>query len=337
MSHADTVSRQILEQSTNQQERDVMRIFIAGATGVVGSSLVPMLVAGGHHVTGSTRSAAKAKRLQGAGAEPVVLDALDRDAVMAAVTAAKPDVVVHQLTSLSGPPNLRRFDSYFAATNRLRTEATDHLLTAARAAGAHRYVVQSYTGWVNERTGGPIKTEEDPLDPHPTAVSREVVAALRRLERTVTVPDDVEGVVLRYGNFYGAGTSVGEGGEVLEMIHKRQLPVVGSGAGVWSYVHIDDVARATVAAIEHGAPGVYNIVDDEPAPVREWLPYLARVIGAKPPLRLPAWLVRPFLGEQGVSLMTAVRGSSNAKAKRILGWEPRYASWRQGFRDGLGR
>jgi nucleoside-diphosphate-sugar epimerase len=314
-----------------------MRIFIAGATGAVGSSLVPMLVAGGHHVTGSTRSAGKVKQLRAAGAEPAVLDALDRDAVMAAVTAAKPDVVVHQLTALSGPMNLRRFDRSFATTNRLRTEATDHLLAAARAAGAHRYVVQSYTGWVNERTGGPVKTEDDPLDPQPAAVAREVLAALRRLEHTVTTANDVEGVVLRYGNFYGPDTSLGEGGEVLDMIRRRRLPVVGDGTGVWSFVHIDDVARATVAAVEHGPPGMYNIVDDEPAPVHEWLPYLARVIGAKPPLRLPAWLARPLLGEQGILLMTEVRGSSNAKAKRMLDWAPRYASWRQGFRYGLGR
>jgi nucleoside-diphosphate-sugar epimerase len=314
-----------------------MQIFIAGATGVVGSSLVPMLVAGGHHVTGSTRSAGKVERLRAAGAEPAVLDALDRDAVMAAVTAAKPDVVVHQLTALSGPMNLRRFGRSFATTNRLRTEATDHLLAAARAAGAHRYVVQSYTGWVNERTGGPVKTEDDPLDPQPAAVAREVVAAVRRLEHTVTTANDVEGVVLRYGNFYGPDTSLGEGGEVLEMIRRRQLPMVGGGTGVWSFVHIGDVGRATVAAIEHGPPGLYNIVDDEPAPVHEWLPYLARVIGAKPPLRLPAWLARPILGEQGILLMTAVRGSSNAKAKRTLDWAPRYASWRQGFRYGLGR
>jgi nucleoside-diphosphate-sugar epimerase len=314
-----------------------MRIFIAGATGVVGSSLVPMLVAGGHHVTGSTRSVGKVERLRAAGAEPAVLDALDRDAVMAAVTAAKPDVVVHQLTALSGPMNLRRFDRSFATTNRLRTEATDHLLAAARAAGAHRYVVQSYTGWVNERTGGPVKTEDDPLDPQPAAVAREVMAAVRRLEHTVTTANDVEGVVLRYGNFYGPHTSLDQGGKVLEMIRRRQLPMVGGGTGVWSFVHIDDVARATVAAIEQGPPGVYNIVDDEPAPVHEWLPYLARVIGAKPPLRLPAWLARPILGEQGILLMTAVRGSSNAKAKRTLDWAPRYASWRQGFRYGLGR
>jgi nucleoside-diphosphate-sugar epimerase len=233
--------------------------------------------------------------------------------------------------------NLRRFDRSFATTNRLRTEATDHLLAAARAAGAHRYVVQSYTGWVNERTGGPVKTEDDPLDPQPAAVAREVLAALRRLEHTVTTANDVEGVVLRYGNFYGPDTSLGEGGEVLDMIRRRRLPVVGDGTGVWSFVHIDDAARATVAAVEHGPPGMYNIVDDEPAPVHEWLPYLARVIGAKPPLRLPAWLARPLLGEQGILLMTEVRGSSNAKAKRMLDWAPRYASWRQGFRYGLGR
>jgi nucleoside-diphosphate-sugar epimerase len=313
-----------------------MRIFLAGASGALGRRLVPMLTGRGHTVVGTTRSAAKADAVRSLGAEPVLLDALDRAAVLTAVTAAKPDVVVHQLTALSGPANLRKFDRYFAETNRLRTEGTDHLLSAARAAGAHRFVAQSYTGWPNERTGGPVKTEDDPLDPHPTAASRESVAAMRRLESTVPAATDLAGIVLRYGTFYGPGTGLGAGGELLTMIRKRQLPVVGGGTGVWSFVHIDDAAQATVDAIEGDATGLFNIVDDDPAPVHEWLPLLAEAIGAKPPLRLPAWLVRPMLGEHGVSVMTAIRGSSNARAKRDLGWQPGHPSWREGFRTGLG-
>jgi nucleoside-diphosphate-sugar epimerase len=313
-----------------------MRIFLAGASGALGRRLVPVLTGRGHTVVGTTRSAAKADAVRSLGAEPVQLDALDRAAVMTAVTAAKPDVVVHQLTALSGPANLRKFDRYFAETNRLRTEGTDHLLSAARAAGAHRFVAQSYTGWPNERTGGPVKTEDDPIDPHPTAASGESVAAMRRLESTVPAATDLAGIVLRYGTFYGPDTGLGAGGELLTMIRKRQLPLVGGGTGVWSFVHIDDAAQATVDAIEGDATGLFNIVDDDPAPVREWLPLLAEAIGAKPPLRLPAWLVRPMLGEQGVSMMTAIRGSSNARAKRDLGWRPSHPSWREGFRTGLG-
>jgi nucleoside-diphosphate-sugar epimerase len=314
-----------------------MRIFVAGATGAVGRRLVPLLVDRGHEVVGTTHRADKAQAVRALGAEPAVLDPLDRERVMAAVAAARPEVVVHQLTALSGPPNLRNFDSYFAMTNRLRTEGTDHLLAAARAAGTRRFVAQSFTGWPNERTGGPVKTEEDPLDPTPTKASRETVAAIRHVESVVTRAGvGVEGVVLRYGVFYGPSNALGTGGQLLEMVRRRQLPVVGGGTGLWSFLHIDDAAEAAAVAVERGAPGLYNIVDDDPAPVHEWLPYLAQVIGAKPPMRLPAWLVRPMIGEHGVSVMTAIRGSSNAKARRELGWKPRYASWRQGFRDGLG-
>jgi nucleoside-diphosphate-sugar epimerase len=311
-----------------------MRIFIAGGSGALGRRLVSMLVDAGHDVVATTRTPEKADRLRALGAEPVVLDALDRGAVMSAVTAAKPDVIVDELTALSGPADLRRFDRAFAQTNRLRTEGTDHLLAAARAAGTGRLLAQSYTGWPNPRTGGPVKTEDDPIDPHPTAASRESIAAIQHVESTVAGARDLVGVVLRYGTFYGPGTGLTAGGEVLEMERRRRLPLVGGGTGVWSFVHIDDAARATVAALEAG-PGLYNIVDDEPAPVAEWLPYLARCIGARPPMRVPAWLARALIGEHGVSMMTAVRGSSNAKAKRELGWRPEYASWRQGFREGL--
>ncbi|HEY8613319.1 MAG TPA: NAD(P)-dependent oxidoreductase [Roseomonas sp.] len=312
-----------------------MRIFLAGATGAVGRRLVPILLQAGHDVVGTTRDPRRVEALEAAGAQGVVLDGLDRDAVMAAVTEAKPDVVVHQLTALSGPANLRRFDDYFAQTNRLRTEGTDNLLTAAVAAGSSRFVAQSYTGWPNPRTGGPVKTEEDPLDPDPTAASRRSLEAIGYLESAVTGRPGLEGVVLRYGSLYGPGTALGAGGELLEMVRGRKLPIVGGGTGIWSHLHIDDAAGATLLAVERGEPGIYNIVDDEPAPVSEWLPELAAAIGAKPPQRLPAWLARPLLGEHGISLMTQIRGSSNAKAKRELGWQLRYPSWRQGFRTGL--
>ena len=313
-----------------------MRIFVAGATGALGRRLVPMLVAGGHQVSGTTRTPEKADDLRELGAEPVVVDALDRAAVHDAVAAAKPDVVVHQLTALNVKFDLRKFDQVFAMTNRLRTEGTDILLAAAQAAGVRRFVAQSFTGWPNARTGGPVKTEEDPLDPDPYPASRQSLAAIRHVETVVPAARGIEGVVLRYGGFYGPGNAVGKGGEIYEMVRNRRLPVVGDGGGIWSVIHIDDAASATVAAIERGEPGLYNVVDDEPAPVREWLPYLARVIGAKPPMRVPAWLVRPLLGGYGVAMMTEIRGSSNAKAKRELGWTPRYASWREGFRTGLG-
>jgi nucleoside-diphosphate-sugar epimerase len=294
-----------------------------------------MLLNAGHHVVGTTRSPQRAAALQAAGAEPVVLDALDRDAVRAAVTAAKPDVVVHQLTALAGPADLRRFDAYFAATNRLRTQGTDNLLAAARAAGAHRFLAQSFTGWPNPRTGSSVKTEQDPLDPNPTRPARRTLAAIAHLESAVTTAGDLQGLVLRYGTLYGPGTALGAGGELLAMVRSRRLPIVGGGTGVWSFVHIDDAAAATLLAIDHGAPGLYNIVDDEPATVATWLPELATAVGAKPPRRLPAWLARPLLGEHGIAVMTTIRGSSNANAKRELGWTLRYPSWRQGFRTGL--
>lgn len=312
-----------------------MRIFLAGATGAIGRRLVPMLVDAGHEVVGTTRSAAKQDAVHAAGATPVVLDALDGAAVKAAVAKAEPDVVVHQLTALTGQPDLKQFDTYFAGTNRLRTEGTDHLLAAARAAGVRRFVAQSYTGWPNPRSGGWVKTEEDGVDPEPTAASRQTVAAIAHVERTVTAARDIDGIVLRYGGFYGPGTDFAPGGAIVDMIRSRKLPIVGGGTGVWSFIHIDDAARGTALAVEDAPPGLYNIVDDEPAPVSEWLPVLAQALGAKPPMRVPAWLVRPMLGEHGISLMTKIRGSSNAKARRVLGWTPAYPSWREGFRSGL--
>jgi 2-alkyl-3-oxoalkanoate reductase len=312
-----------------------MRIFIAGAGGAVGRRMVPMLLAAGHEVVGTTHSANKADAIRQLGAEPVVLDAFDAQAVRQAVAKAAPDAVVHQMTALSGPQDMRHFDRTFALTNRLRTEGTDILLAAARAAGTRRFVVQSFTGWTNERTGGPVKTEADPFDPHPAASTVQTMAAIRHLESTVEGAKDVGGIVLRYGLLYGPGTSIGTGGDILEVLRKRRMPVIGGGAGVWSFLHVEDAASAAVAAIDSTATGIYNIVDNDPAPAAEWLPYLAEAIGAKPPMRVPGWLVGPMVGGFLMAMMTSVRGSSNAKARRDLGWQPRYGSWRVGFREGL--
>jgi nucleoside-diphosphate-sugar epimerase len=305
-----------------------MNIFLAGATGALGRSLVPKLIEAGHSVTGMTRSPAKAETLRAQGAAPVVADALDREAVIAAVVAARPDVVVHELTAI-GEFDPRRPDKTFALTNRLRTEGTDTLLTAAREAGASRFVAQSFAGWPYARDGGVAKPEDAPLDPDPPRGIRETHAAIRHLEEAVRA---AQGIVLRYGGFYGPGTGLAPGGDQYEAVHSRKFPVVGDGGGVWSLVHIDDAATATVAAIERGEPGgIYNIVDDEPAPVREWLPELAKAIGARPPRHLPRFLGRLALGPAGTAMMTEIRGASNAKARRELGWIPAYPTWRQGF------
>jgi 2-alkyl-3-oxoalkanoate reductase len=314
-----------------------MRIFVAGATGVLGRRLVPLLVSNGHTVVGTTRTPGKAEALRAAGATPVVLDALDRDAVLDAVGRVEPEVVVHQLTALTGFTDFRKLDESFAATNRLRTEGTDHLLEGIRRLPVRRIVAQSYAGpGFYARTGGPVKTEDDPFDPDPPAALRRTVEAARHLERAVLEGEGVQGTVLRYGGFYGPGTSLGEGGVYLEAVRRRQFPIVAAGTGVWSFIHIDDAATATLAAIERGRTGVYNIVDDDPAPVAEWLADLAAATGAKPPRRVPAWLARLLVGEHGVVMMTESRGASNAKAKRELGWRPAYPSWRTGFRVGLG-
>ena len=308
-----------------------MRVFVAGAAGAIGRQLIPQLTAQGHQVTATTRNPGKAATLRELGAEPVVVDGLDAAAVGEAVARAEPDAVIHQMTALAGVVSLRRFDKKFAVTNRLRTEGTDHLLAAAAAAGVRRFVAQGYTGWANIRDGSPVKTEDDPLDPRPPAMQRESLAAIRHLERVVPAAAPVQGIVLRYGSFYGPGAS----DAFVALIRKRRVPIIGDGAGIWSFLHIRDAAAATVAALEHGAPGVYDVVDDEPASVAQWLPYLAQAIGAKPPRRVPVWLGRLAAGEVGVSMMTQIRGSSNAKAKRELGWEPAWPTWRQGFSGGL--
>jgi len=307
-----------------------MRVLVAGATGAIGRQLVPQLIAAGHQVSATTRSPDKTDSLRAAGADPYLLDGLDAAAVGAVVARAEPDVIVHEMTAIPAQINLRRFDQTFGATNTLRTAGIDHLLAAARAAGVPRFIAQSYGGWPNARTGGPVKTEEDPLDPDPPAAMRPVLDAIRYLGRAVTSAP-LAGLALRYGNLYGPGSS-----EIfLSMLRRRMVPIIGSGAGVWSWLHVTDAAAATVAAVSHGEPGVYNIADDEPATVAEWLPVVARCAGARPPLRVPGWLGRLAVGEAGMSMMTQVRGCSNAKAKRELGWTPIWPTWRDGFARGL--
>jgi nucleoside-diphosphate-sugar epimerase len=304
-----------------------MRVFVTGATGALGRYLVPGLVAAGHEVTATTRKPGKVAQLREAGAEPVVLDGLDREAVIAAVLAAAPEVIVHEMTALAGMRSLRNPDKGFAVTNELRTRGTDNLLAAAARAGTRRVIAQSYAGPGPDKCSGPLKTEADPPDLRPIRSAVQGPAAIAYVDKTLPL-EAAEGIVLRYGAFYGPGTS----DILLEMLRKRQVPVVGGGTGVWSFVEVTDAATATLAAVDRGAPGVYNVVDDDPAPVAEWLPYLARVAGAKPPLRVPAWLGRLLAGEFLVAQMTTSRGYSNEKARKELGWEPRYASWREGFR-----
>ena len=308
----------------------MMRVLVAGATGVMGRQLVPRLLEAGHQVIGMTRTESKAAALWDLGARPIVADALDPVQVAEAVADAEPEVIVHQLTAISAL-DPRHFDRDFALTNRLRTEGTDHLMSAGRAVGARRFIAQSYTSWPYARTGGPVKSEQDPLDPTPPREMVESMAAIRHLEEAVIGAEWTQGIVLRYGAFYGPGTSMAPGGEQLEMIRKRKFPVVGDGRGVWSFVHIADAAEATVAAVEHGTRGIYNIVDDEPAPVVEWLPALAQQLGAPKPWRVPRFVGRLFAGEAGAMMMTEMRGASNAKAKRELGWRPGHPTWREGF------
>jgi nucleoside-diphosphate-sugar epimerase len=308
-----------------------MRVFVAGATGAIGRQLVPRLVAAGHEVHGMTRSESKEAMLYELGAVPVVADALDPDQVAEAVGRARPEVIVHQLTAI-GAIDMRHFDRDFALTNRLRTEGTDYLLSAGQAVGVRRFVAQgiaSYGAYV--RTGGPVKSEEEPFDPTPAREMRETVAAIRHLEAAVLGAQWTEGIVLRYGVFYGPGTSLAPGEEQFELVRRRKFPLVGDGGGVWSFIHVADAAEATVVAVEHGHRGVYNVVDDDPAPVAEWLPALAQEVGAKKPMRVPRFVGRLFAGEAGVVMMTEIRGASNAKAKRELGWRPAHPSWRQGL------
>jgi nucleoside-diphosphate-sugar epimerase len=313
-----------------------MKIFIAGASGAMGGHLVPQLVARGHEVVGTTRSAAKFGALRALGADPIVLDALDPDSVAEAVAKVEPEVIVHQATALNGPMSMRNVKRMAAATNRLRSVGTDHLLAAGRAIGVRTVVAQSNYA-VLEHTGGPPVDENAPIEPNPSKDVREAVEAMRHLEEAVTGITWADGIVLRYGGFYGPGTGIEAAPDAVMagLIRRRRFPIVGRGGGVWSMVHIADAASATVAAIERGRPGIYNVADDEPAPVREMLLELARVLGAEPPRRVPAWAVRLLAGRGAVDVMTRACGLSNGKIKRELGWTPRYPSWRTGFTDGM--
>jgi nucleoside-diphosphate-sugar epimerase len=305
-----------------------MRVFVTGATGALGQHLVPGLVTAGHEVTATTRTPGKVAQLRASGAEPVVVDGLDREAVIAALRTAAPEVVVHQMTALAGMRSLRNPDQVFVATNELRTRGTDNLLVAAARAGTRRVIAQGYAGAGPDKpSGGALKTEADPPGWLPVRGAAHMLAAMTYVDKTVPL-EAPEGIVLRYGTLYGPGA----GEFLVQMARKRQLPVIGGGTGVWSFIEITDAAAATIAAIEHGAPGIYNVVDDDPAAVAEWLPYLAKVAGGKPPLRVSAWLGRLLAGEFVVAQMTSSRGSSNQKGRKELGWVPQYPSWREGFR-----
>ena len=300
-----------------------MRVLLVGASGAIGTRLVPQLIEHGHEVVGTVRSPANAERVCALGAKPVVLDLLDPRAVRKAVIEAEPEAIVHEATALGDAVWGRNFDKVFAGTNALRTKGTDALLAAARDAGVRRFVAQSFASYRYLREGGPVKTEDDPLDPTPPANARESWAAMDYLDRKVT---EAGGIILRYGVFYGAAND-----GLIEPVRKRQYPIVGDGGGYTSWIHLDDAAAATVLALEHDRAAIYNVVDDEPAPVREWLPVVAQALGAKPPRRFPTWLARLFAGEAAVVMGTTARGASNAKAKRELGWTPRYPSWQYGF------
>jgi nucleoside-diphosphate-sugar epimerase len=309
-----------------------MRVFVAGGSGVLGRRLVPQLVERGHTVTATTTTSAKLGLIEAMGAEAVVMDGLDGASVGRAVASAEPDAIIHQMTAINpvhaGKPDIKHPDQWFAGTNRLRVEGTDHLLAAAQAQGVKRFLAQGYASWNGLREGGWVKTEEDPLDTFAGTPTATVMAAMKHVEDAVTA---YGGTVLRYGALYGPGAT----DDQVEMIRKRQYPLVGRAQGYSSWIHLDDAASATVLALEQGATGVFDIVDDEPAPASEWLPYLAKVAGAKPPRRVPIWLARIAAGDQAVMMMTEGRGFSNAKAKRELGWTLRYPSWRQGFEEGL--
>jgi nucleoside-diphosphate-sugar epimerase len=300
-----------------------MRVFLVGASGAIGTRLVPQLIEHGHEVVGTVRSPRNAERVRTLGAEPVVLDLLDRRAVRKAVLEAQPEAIVHEATALADATWGRNFDKVFAGTNALRTKGTDALLAAAREAGVRRFVAQSFASYRYVREGGPVKTEDDPLDPTPPANARQSWAAMADLDRKVT---EAGGIILRYGVFYGAAND-----GLIEPVRKRQYPLVGDGGGITSWIHLEDAAAATVLALERDGPAIYNVVDDEPAPVREWLPVFVQALGAKPPRHVPTWLARLFAGEAAVVMSTEARGASNAKAKRELGWTLRYPSWRQGF------
>jgi len=312
-----------------------MNIFLAGATGAIGNRLTPLLVAAGHSVTGTTRHPSKAGSIRAVGAIAAIVDGLDARAVLKAVEQAKPELIIHELTAIPAKLNLRRFDEAFALTNRLRCEGTDNLLAAAEKVCCRRFIAQSYAGWPYAREGGWIKTEENPLISFPEPAVRKTLEAIRHVEESVLHNQRVEGIVLRYGGLYGPGTSLGKGGSFLEAIQQRRMPIVGEGTGYWSFLHIEDAASATLAAVDAIDLGLYNICDDEPAPVSQWLPFLAQALGAKSPRHIPKWIGRMAIGPHGVAWMTEIRGASNQKAKSLLRWKLKWPSWRMGFLHGL--
>lgn len=311
-----------------------MRILVAGAAGAIGLRLIPRLVADGHSVVGLTRSSRKASRIRELGAEPAVVDALDRAAVRAAVAMSRPEVLIHELTALEGQNDLRHFDRAFAMTNRLRMEGTDNLLSVARESGIGRIIAQSFCGWPYARIGGQIKSETDPLDPNPPKECRCTLAAIQHVEQAVTTLPAITGIVLRYGALYGPDSGI-LASSVIDQLKRRRMPLVGKANGWWSFVHVDDAAAATALAVRGGNPGIYNVVDDDPAPVREWLPALAQFSKSPQPVRVPVWLARILAGKHLVNMMTEARAGSNAKAKRELGWSLLFGSWRQGFASSL--
>jgi len=307
-----------------------LRIFLAGGAGAIGRPFISQAASRGHEIVATTTSKSRTALLASLGATPVVLDGLDASAVGEAVARARPDAIVHQMTALAGRPDMRHFDRWFAQTNRLRTEGTRHLLAAAEATGVKLFVAQSYAGWPSGHDPAVMTTETVPLDDHPAPSQRETQAAISFLERAVTTAP-LTGIVLRYGSLYGLGATDG----MVDMVRKRMVPIIGGGTGVTSWLHVDDAAGAALAAVEKPTAGLFNIVDDDPAPVAEWLPHMARVVGAKPPLSIPTWLGRLLAGDAGVRIMAEASGASNAKARRTFDWTPKWPSWREGFRHAL--
>jgi len=312
-----------------------MRIVVAGASGAVGKALVPVLIKAGHEIAGLVRRKESGPALIQAGAAPLFADALNKAEVHRAIAAFNPDAVVHQMTALPAVPNFRDFDKAFAQTNQLRTIGTDNLLAAAREVGARRFVAQSFAGWPYARTGGPVKSESDPLDPDPSPAFRRTLEAIQYVESAVAAARDVGGISLRYGAFYGPGTALSGDGWMVEQVRRRRLPLIGKAQGVWSFIHVADVATATLAALESESTGTFNVTDDEPAPVAAWLPFLAEAIGAKTPRQIPYFIARVLLPSYLLEMMTVVRGASNARFKQAFSWQPGFASWREGFRHGL--
>ncbi len=310
-----------------------MRVFLAGSTGVIGKSLLPLLLEKGHEVFALIHTPQKAKAVEELGARTVIADALNRNELTEAIRKTEPEVIIHELTALSTVTgSFRKFDQEFALTNRFRTEVTDTMLAAAGAVGVRRFIAQSFCGWPYAREGWIVKTEDDPLDTNPPASFRKTLEAIRYLENAISRAENIEALALRYGLLYGPGTGIAKDSAIVTQVRNRRIPIIGDGAGVWSFIHVDDAAQATLAAISRGNPGIYNIVDDVPAPVSTWLPYMAQILGSKPPYHLSVWLGRLLIGEGGVTMMTQIRGGSNIKAKRELEWQLVYPNWRNGFK-----